>query len=303
MPAELPEGPGIAAMHPGDREIERHPAVVFADGFETTESGRLPGGYRKGDEKKWDTSGGDCVITDRPENVHGSGKALEMTIVRPGTGLPAGAGVAKYFEDGCDTLFLRYYAKFGKDVELYHGGAHNGGGIAARAPGVPQACPGVRADGSNKFTVVLDTWRPSEEIPSPGWLVVYVYHMDQGGRWGDQFFPSGRVFPGSREMFGEEFVPRPDFVPEQGSWHCYELMVKANVPGDRDGRIAFWVDGRLLADFPNLRLRNTERLKANRIDLGIYTHNRRDVTDIKMWYDDVVAATEYIGPQAPAERE
>ncbi len=300
MPSELPEGPGIAARYPGDKDIERDPAVVFADGFETTEPGPLPGGYRKRDEKKWDTSGGLCRITDRPEDAHNGGKALEMTIVRPGTGLPAGAAVGKYFEEGSDTLFLRYYAKFEKNVELYHGGAHNGGGIAARAPGVPQACPGLRSDGSNKFTTVLDTWRPREEIPSPGYLVVYCYHMDQGGRWGDQFFPTGRVFPGSRQIFGDDFVSRPDYFPERGRWLCYELMVKANAPGDRDGRIAFWVDGQLLADFPNLRLRNVERLKSNRIDLGIYTHNPRDVSDIKMWYDDVIAATQYIGPQVPA---
>lgn len=301
MPSDLPEGDGIAAKYPGDQHIERDPAVVFADGFETTESGPLPDGHRKQDEKKWDGSGGECLITEQAENVHSGNKAMELTIVRPGTGLPAGAGVQKHFEEGSDTLFLRYYAKFAKNVELYHGGAHNGGSIGASAPGVPQACPGVRADGSNKFTAVLDTWRPQEEVASPGYLVTYVYHMDQGGRWGDQFFPSGRVFPSGRELFGEQFVPRPDFIPERGRWYCYELMIKANMPGERDGRIAFWVDGKPLGDFPNLRLRNVERLKSNGISLGIYTHNRRVTTNITMWYDDVVAATSYIGPQVTAK--
>ncbi len=300
MPSELPEGEGIAAKYPGDQDIQRDPAVVFADDFETTETGPLPGGLRKGDEKKWDGSGGLCSVTEQAENVHSGSKALEMTIVRPGTGKPGGAGVQKHFEEGFDTLFFRYYAQFDKDGDIYHGGAHNGADIAARAPGVPQANPGMRADGSNKFTVVLDTWRTREEIPSPGYLVTYVYHMDQGGRWGDQFFPSGRVVPPDRELFGEQFVPRPDFIPEQGRWYCYELMVHANTPGERDGRIAYWVDGELRADFPNLRLRNVESLKSNRIGLGIYTHNPRTKTNITMRYDDVVAATSYIGPQVPA---
>lgn len=301
MLSELPEGEGVAARYPGDEGIERDPAVVFADDFETTEAGPLPGGFRKGDEKKWDGSGGRCLVSEQAEHVHSGRKALEMTIPRPGGGRPGGAGVQKYFDDGFDTLFLRYYAQFDKDVDVYHGGAHNGGGIAARAPGVPQACPGMRADGSNKFTVVLDTWRPREEVPSPGHLVTYVYHVDQGGRWGDQFFASGKVSPAGRDLFGEHFVPREDFIPQQGRWYCYELMVRANAPGERDGRIAFWVDGQLRADFPNLRLRNVAGLKSNRIELGIYTHNPRTRTDVTMRYDDVVAATSYIGPRMTAE--
>jgi len=292
----LPEGDGIAAKYPGDRDIEQDPAVVFADDFETTETGIMPAGFRKNHEKKWDNSGGPCRITDQPDNVHSGRKALELTLVRGDLHTPVGAGVQKHFEDGFDTLFLRYYAMFGRDTEVYHGGAHNGGNIDARAPGMPQACPGVRADGSNKYTVVLDSWRTRDEVPSPGNLVTYVYHMDQGGRWGDQFFPSGRAFPPGRELFGDQFVSRPDFIPERGRWYCYELMVHANTPGQRDGRIGVWVDGRLCADFPNLRFRNVPTLKSNCIGLGMYTHNPRVQKPITMCFDDVVAATSYIGP-------
>jgi len=299
MLGKLPEGEGLAAAYAGDRGIEQDPAVVFADDFESTPAGRLASGFRVRDGRKWDNVGGNCVVTEEPEGVYSGRRALQMVVARDDPHRPAGAGVANYFHDGFDTLFLRYYAKFAKDLDIYHGGAHNGGGISARAPGVPQACPGVRADGSNKYTVVLDTWRPHKSVPSPGYLVTYVYHMDQGGRWGDQFFPSGRVVPPGRQLFGDEFIPRPDFIPEQGRWYCFELMVKANTPGMRDGRIAYWVDGQLVADFPALRLRNVEDLKANRIELGVYTHNPRTPGPIIMWYDAVVAATSYIGPQVP----
>jgi hypothetical protein len=300
MVPELPEGSGIAARYPGDEGIERDPAVVFADGFETTPTGPLPPGYRVGDEKAWDNSWGGAV-TDDPENVHNGGRSLQMTLVRPGP-RPAGAGVQKHLEEGLDTFFLRYYAMFAGDNDLYHGGAHNGGSIDARAPGVPLGCPGVRATGSNKYTALLDTYRSETELPSPGNMVIYCYHMDQGGRWGDQFYPSGRVLPPGRDsaVFGEEFAPRPDYVPEQGVWHCYELMVHANTPGLRDGRIAFWVDGQVRGDFPNLRLRSVPTLKANHFDLGIYSHNPRVKRNATIWYDDVVAASAYVGPQAPA---
>ena len=300
MLGNLPEGSGIAANYPGDKGIEKDSAVVFADDFETTPAGRLPDGYRKGDEKKWDGSTR-CLVTDQAANVHSGTRSLEMTIARPGP-QPAGCGVQKNFEEGFDTLFLRYYAKFDKDNDLYHGGAHNGGTIDARPPGLPLASPGVRANGGNVYTAVLDSFRSEEQIRSPGHLVVYCYHMDQGGRWGDQFYASGKVLPPGRgpEVFGKEFVPRPDFIPEQGVYHCFELMVHANTPGKRDGRIAFWVDGHVRGDFPNLRLRNVPTLRANHVTLGIYTHNPRVQRNASIWFDDVVMATSYIGPQAPS---
>lgn len=297
----LPEGEGLAARYPGDRGIQDDAAVAFTDDFEASESGVIPSGFRKGDEKRWDNSYGACLVTENPASVHSGRKGLEFTLPYDPSRNGGGMAVQKFLGEGYDTLFLRYYAKFGADTELYHGGAHNGACIAARAPGVPQTCPGIRADGSNKITVVLDTWRPREEVPSPGDLVTYVYHMDQGGRWGDQFFPSGRVNPPGRDLFGEHFVPREDFIPERGRWYCYELMVKTNAPGARDGRIAFWVDGQLRADFPNLRFRNVDTLKLNRFDLGFGTENRRVHSDITMCYDDVVLATSYVGPQVPAE--
>jgi hypothetical protein len=73
------------------------------------------------------------------------------------------------------------------------------------------------------------------------------------------------------------------------------VMVKANTPGQRDGRIAFWVDGKLAGDFPNLRLRSAAELKANWVVIDSYSSSRHPNTT--HWYDDVVAATSYIGPQ------
>ena len=72
-------------------------------------------------------------------------------------------------------------------------------------------------------------------------------------------------------------------------------MVKANTPGQRDGRIACWVDGKLIADFPNLRLRDVEDLKIDCFGVGLYI-SPNTMRANKKWYDDVVAATSYIGP-------
>ena len=72
-------------------------------------------------------------------------------------------------------------------------------------------------------------------------------------------------------------------------------MVQANTPGQRNGRIAFWLDGKLLADFPNLRLRDVDTLKIDRFGLSFHIgSNPAGAT--KKWYDNVVAASSYIGP-------
>ncbi len=51
----------------------------------------------------------------------------------------------------------------------------------------------------------------------------------------------------------------------------------------------------------NLRLRNVETLKANVIGLGLYTENDKIKKTCYLWFDDVVAATSYIGPMAKAK--
>jgi hypothetical protein len=61
--------------------------------------------------------------------------------------------------------------------------------------------------------------------------------------WGDHFFPTGIVSPFTSVPFdfGTEFVSRPDVIAELDRWYCYEMMVKANTPGQRDGRVALWL--------------------------------------------------------------
>jgi hypothetical protein len=72
-------------------------------------------------------------------------------------------------------------------------------------------------------------------------------------------------------------------------------MVKANTPGQRDGRIAVWIDGNLVADFLNVRLRDTSSLKIDEFWLSFHIGNNSIRQNLK-WYDNVVVARSYIGP-------
>ena len=291
----LPEHGGLAARYPGDKGLATDPAVVFADDVESSAVGTVPGASRTerpaGWKSPWDRAFGGPRIIDDPQHVHAGRRALELVTNGPGS-----VGVGKYLSPGFDRLFLRYYMQYD---ERFPGAHHVGGLLSARAPGLPDANPGVRPDGGNQFDVLLDHWSFDPRVPPPGHLVAYVYHMDQQHQWGEQFYPSGKTQPGvnaARGLFGSSFVPRNDVVPRRGRWYCYELMAQANTPGHRDGRVAFWIDGRLAADFPNLRFRSVDELKMNRAEVAMYESRKNGLH--RVWIDDVVLATAYIGPMA-----
>ena len=290
----LPEGEtGIAAKYAGDAGIKNDPAVLFVENFEDVSGA-------DGLRRKWDTVFHDDTIriADEPENVHSGRKAVEF--IFPQREDATGNGLMKHFQDERDVLFLRYYHKFEKDLDITGAGSfHNGGAISAHYHADGRSTPGIRADGRNKFLFeIACAWFSG---PKPGHFTVYAYHPEQRGDYGDAFYPTGEVSPNTslHGDFGPHFVPRPNYVPELDRWYCYEIMVQSNTPGQRDGRVACWVDGKLVADFPNMRLRDIDSLKIDYLTIGGYL-NPNKVRTNKLWFDDVVAATSYIGPQRSA---
>lgn len=292
--APLPEGDaGIAAKYPGDLGIEKDPAVVLHDGFE--ESAKVADLNAKWDAGVYHVQR--IRLAEEPENRHSGKRALEFTVPKQAEELSN--TVSKKLQDEREVLFLRYYSKFEKGFDQI-GSSHNGATISAHYDVNGRATPGVPADGKNKFLACFENWRGEAKTKSPGDLNIYCYHPGQRDRFGDHFLPSGTVFPFSVERsgaatFGKKFVARPDVIPELDRWYCYEFMLKANTVGKRDGRIACWVDGKLILDFPELRLRDVETLKIDRFGVGLHIGSNT-ARENKKWYDDVVAATLYIGP-------
>ncbi len=292
--APLPEGnAGLASKYPADAGIAKDPAVVFHDDFESAaKASDLPA--------KWDAGvfhEETIRIAEEPENRHAGKRALEYRV--PKQDKEWSNSVARKIKDEKEILFLRYYTKFEKGFDQV-GSSHNGATICAHYFVNGNATPGVPADGKNKFLACFENWRGEKETAAPGRWNVYCYHPEQKDRWGDHFFPSGEVLPNSYERsgdktFGKGFVGRKDLTPELDRWYCHEFMLKANTVGKRDGRIACWIDGKLIADFTNLRLRDVDALKIDRfaLDLHIGSNSAREN---RKWYDDVVAATSYIGP-------
>jgi hypothetical protein len=287
-----PNGDGIASRYPGDVGIEKDPDVIFADDFE---------GYTKGADlnNRWDAvyQNQYVDITTDAANVYRGAKALQFTL--PQQTAELSDGTDKLVSPELDVLFLRYYSTFMPPYDVV-GSSHNGSSISAHYFIGNMATPGVPADGMNKFLANLENWRGDAATASPGDLNIYLYHPEQRSQYGDHFFPNGDVSPNTSIKFdyGPGFVSRPNVIPDLDRWYCYEYMVQANTPGQRDGRIAVWLDGALVADFPGLRLRDVASLKIDRFGLSFHIGSNPN-QQARKWYDNVVAAKSYIGPIAP----
>ncbi len=291
-PDPLPTGNnGIAKNYLYDEGIEGDALVIYADNFESysnvsalTSNGRWNEAYHTQNIR----------LATEPENYYHGTKALEFKV--PQTNNEVSNTVIKYINPTEDIIFIRFYAKFNSEFNV-SGSSHNGSTISSSYWDGPGGGPGIPADGYNKFLVSVEAWRESGSSPNPGSMNAYVYHPEQRDIWGDHFFPTGRVLPFDYLPgdFGPYFISRPEVIPELDQWNAYEIMVKANTPGERDGRIAFWLDGELIADFLNIRLRDTTDLKIDRVGVDLHIKNNT-MSVAKKWYDNVVIATSYIGP-------
>ncbi|MBK6923161.1 MAG: VPLPA-CTERM sorting domain-containing protein [Deltaproteobacteria bacterium] len=288
--APLPEGPtGIAAKYVADEGIGDDPEVIVFDDFESyAASSDLDAHWESVYQYQ------NIAFATAPEDVFAGAQSLEFTLPQ-GDGEVSNA-VTKWISPEPDVMFLRYYTKFDGAFAIT-GSSHNGGMIASHYFNGHDATPGIPADGTNKWLVTLENLRESPQTASPGLLNVYIYHPEQRDDYGDHFFPTGLVAPNTSLPydFGPDFTPRPDVIQPLQTWQCMELMVVANTPGQRDGRIAAWIDGALVADWPNLRLRDVPELTIDRIWLAFHAGNNA-AGETRKWYDNVVVASAYIGP-------
>ncbi len=287
----LPEGDqGLAANHPNDEGLGEDPQVFLFEDFESYADANALW-------DRWDNvyQLDQIRFATEPENVFAGAQSIEFTV--PPQDAELSNSLDKAVSPEREVFFLRYYSKFSAPFEVV-GSSHNGSSISAHYFIDGQATPGVPADGMNKFLVAYENWRGEDATPTPGNLNVYVYHPEQRDNFGDHFFPTGVVLPNTSKLFdfGPDFVPYPDVIQELDRWYCYEFMVQANTPGVRDGRIAFWLDGVLAADFVNLRLRDVASLTIDRFGLGLHIGSNPN-GEQKKWYDNIVAADAYVGPR------
>ena len=65
----------------------------------------------------------------------------------------------------------------------------------------------------------------------------------------------------------------------------------------KNGEVKYWIDGKVMADFPDLNLRSIDSLKIDVAKIGLQAGHSERVN--KKWYDNVAVAKKYIGPITP----
>lgn len=303
----LPEGFGLAKEHAGDRGIGRDPAVLFAEDFET--------GDVKAIAKRWgemSNKGGDAVsLADDSAPGSGGKRAIQMTAT-----LNHNTGGHLYTTfDGVDQMFARFYVKFPEDAGYVHHFVHLGGYRPATR--WPQGGAGERPRGDERVTAGIEPFGRNGKVDAPGDWNFYAYWHEMkksadGKYWGNSIWP-----------VQQQAAPR-------GRWQCVEVMMKLNTPGQRDGRMALWLDGKLVMDvhqgvkrgrwtgmgfdllgdaagggeaFEGFDFRTDERLKLNFFwllyyvtDRAVQRHHEPAGRRHVVWFDNVVVARRYVGP-------
>ncbi len=260
--------------------LERPGRVFFEDDFES------PGWEKKYFEIRG-LREGHVRRTSEAALAHSGRGALQLTAPARG-GRESGVGAVAWFGPaGYDCVYFRRYLRFAPDYD--QGNLHHvGGGLAAVAGSDryrAMGSAGIRPRGDDHFLSSFEPWRDWGRYPPPGYLFLYTYWMDMerdrdGHYWGNMLGPEpSRRVPLHRDR-----------------WYCLEHMIRANDPGQANGELAAWIDGKLYIHYQGIRWRTTAQVKLKRFDLGLYVHQA--TRDNTVWYDDVVLSTGYIGPKA-----
>lgn len=269
-----PVATGLAKNHPLDREIEQHPDVIFATGFD--EAGNWKSRWAKGAYGETDIVGEDARLSFTPLQ----GSALRVNL-KKGSNLGFEARLNLKDHGGePEELYFRYYLRLAADW--------NPNVADGKLPGMAgtygeAGWGGRRVDGSDGWSLrgLFIRMFPKDH-PMFGFTQIgtYAYHAEMTGTYGD-------------------FWTWPGALLARNRWYCIEQYVRMNRPGVSDGNMRAWVNGRLVMDRTKIRLRNVDRLRIETVWLNTY-HGGAEVSphDQHLYIDNVVVARSYIGPMA-----
>jgi hypothetical protein len=305
--SSLPQGYGLSAKYPGDRGIARDPHVLFAEDFEEGSLAEVVQRWSEASNKD------DKVLALSSDVPPGSGgkRSIQMTAT---LGENTGGHLYKRLPRGVDMVFARFYVKFAPDAGYIHHFVHLGGYHPATS--YPQGGAGERPRGDERITVGIEPFGSYGRYPAPGAWNFYTYWHEMkisadGKYWGNGIGPEA-----------------PALVPKN-RWQCVEVMLKLNsAPEKPDGELALWLDGKLVMHihqgvrrgpwsgmgfpvlkeggepFEGFRWRKSDVLKINFFWLLHYvTENTMRQNHVvkpnptnRVWFDDIVVSTEYVGP-------
>lgn len=269
-------GDGLAARFPGDYGVRSDPRVLFHEDFESDPAFAT-----------WTERRGSGVRTTG--EAHGGKQACAVTVDLKNE---PSAWLFKRFPAGKDRVYARFYVKFPRPAEYLQRFVH----LTADAPtnAGPLGGAGVCPDGGKRFATEILPHARRGTPAAPGFWRLSSYWCEMS-------------ISNDGKYWGNAFEAETEPVAAADAWTCVEFMVAANsTPSAKDGEQAFWIDGRPAARFEGLRWRTHPRVKVNGLWLLVHATEAAakakgsadPAAHLTVLFDDVVVATEYVGPRA-----
>ncbi|MBX3130793.1 MAG: hypothetical protein KF718_29005 [Polyangiaceae bacterium] len=315
-------GEGLSAAYPGDQGIGTHPSVLFHSDFESGMSGWT----------SYTQNSSLLAVEQSGSRAHGGSAYLRASITRTQLAQNPYLSAQAQFHlpNRVPEIYWRFYAQYvGKTAVPHHwirsaatNGTFNPEGQAGKKPGGDQAFwfnLDARNDGSFFFYAYwheMRSWMCNDGSTDPGC--------------------AGYNGPSNNAYYGNNFHPAQQTAFPRDDWFCVEIRGKANTPGQYDGELWFWIDGKLVGeyrtgtprgrwlrenffshgqyyrdeqDFEGFNFRTSAEVGFQRIILDAYyekgTLDAKESSGIEVpeaqviWYDDVVLATERVGCKVP----
>jgi hypothetical protein len=311
--SQLPEGNnGIANQYPGDRDINNDSRVVLSENFEIASIDVL--------KTRWDMVRDSEVMslsTKVPELSQGQKSLLITQIAEKGTG----ADLYTRLPKGLNKVHARFYVRFAKDCEpIHHFGTCLGGNRPAKP--WPQVRAGEPTQGDKAFWVGIEPFGKSWR-----WDYYAYWHEMRGSpprgqTWGNSFINDDAIVVKKEQWICLEMMIKMNDVGESNGelalWLDGKLishLQKGYPKGvfvfdkffpNKSGEGVIWDhktgDRRYLPEvpggspFPGFNWRTTEELDVNFVWLYVYLTQGSEGHANEIWFDDVVVATDYIGP-------
>lgn len=184
-------------------------------------------------------------------------------------------------------VFFRYYLRLGSDWNqtLQSGKLPGIAGTYGKA-----GWGGRPSDGTNGWSargLFMKTIPPGNPLAGKTPIGTYCYHADMTGSYGDAWI-------WDRNYRG--------FI-DKNRWYCVEHHVRLNTPGKNDGVLEGWIDGYLAFRKSDIRYRDLNKIKIENIWMNVYHGGiKPSPYDQHLFIDNVVVATEYIGPMRRTKR-
>ncbi|MDF2177298.1 disaggregatase related repeat-containing protein [Aliiglaciecola sp. CAU 1673] len=274
-------GYGFSADYPNDYDIHTDSRVLLSSNFE---QGNWGNQWSSGTDRETLSR-----VSENPEEkfVPLLGKALQAQLPQ---GELTAMNLYYMFKEELgyepEEVYLRYHIRFGDKWQTVDGGKLPGIAGIYDGGSLEGGWGGRTSNGNNGWSargIFREVVQGNNPLQGRVPVGTYLYHADMEGPYGDVLAWDGKGIG----------------ALQKNRWYAIEQHIKLNTPGENDGVFRAWIDGVPAYELTNLKFRNQGKddIKIDRIWMNIYhggtTPNDRTV---HAFIDNVVVATEYIGP-------